>query len=44
MNRAYRNALKAREDLRKLQRDLSQLWGATGSGERPIISIKPKKK
>ncbi|WP_024510173.1 three-Cys-motif partner protein TcmP [Bradyrhizobium sp. ARR65] len=27
MNRAYRNALRQREDLRLLQRDLSQLWG-----------------
>lgn len=36
MNRAYRNALKQREDLRLLQRDLSQLWGSTGSGEKPL--------
>ena len=27
MHRAYRNALKQREDLKRLQRDLSELWG-----------------
>lgn len=36
MNRAYRNALKQREDLKLLQRDLSLLWGETGSGEKPL--------
>ncbi|WP_407192363.1 hypothetical protein [Bradyrhizobium sp. STM 3566] len=38
MNRAYRNALKAREDAKRLQRDLSRLWGSTGSGEKPARS------
>lgn len=40
MNRAYRNALRQREDLKLLQRDLSQLWGDTGSGEKPIDTDK----
>jgi three-Cys-motif partner protein len=35
MNRAYRNALKDRESLRRLQRDLQEIWGNTGSGEKP---------
>jgi three-Cys-motif partner protein len=35
MNRAYRNALKDRESLRRLQKDLHEIWGNTGSGERP---------
>ena len=35
MNRAYRNALKDRESLRRLQKDLQEIWGNTGSGERP---------
>jgi three-Cys-motif partner protein len=35
MNRAYRNALKNREELRRLQKDLSEIWGNTGSGEKP---------
>jgi three-Cys-motif partner protein len=44
MHRAYRNALKQREDVRRLQRDLSQLWGATGSGDKPVPNLKPQKK
>lgn len=36
MNRAYRNALSAREDLRRLQKDLREIWGDTGRGERPV--------
>jgi three-Cys-motif partner protein len=35
MNRAYRNALKDRESLRRLQKDLQEIWGNTGSGESP---------
>jgi three-Cys-motif partner protein len=35
MNRAYRNALKDRESLRRLLKDLQEIWGNTGSGERP---------
>lgn len=35
MNRAYRNALNNREELKRLQRDLSALWGNTGMGEKP---------
>lgn len=35
MNRAYRNALNGREDLKRLQNDLSEIWGNTGSGEKP---------
>lgn len=35
MNRAYRNALNDREALKRLQKDLSDLWGGTGSGEKP---------
>jgi three-Cys-motif partner protein len=35
MNRAYRNALSQRESLRKLQKDLPDFWGNTGSGEKP---------
>jgi three-Cys-motif partner protein len=35
MNRAYRNALKDRESLRRLQKDLQEIWGNTGGGERP---------
>lgn len=36
MNRAYRNALSERESLRRLQRDLAELWGAIGTGSNPI--------
>jgi len=36
MNRAYNNALKRREPVDKLQRDLKELWGDTGRGEKPI--------
>jgi three-Cys-motif partner protein len=35
MNRAYRNALNDREALKRLQQDLSELWGNTGFGEKP---------
>jgi three-Cys-motif partner protein len=35
MNRAYRNALNDRESLARLQKDLQELWGSTGSGDRP---------
>jgi hypothetical protein len=35
MNRAYRNALNDREGLRRLQKDLSDLWGNSGSGVKP---------
>jgi three-Cys-motif partner protein len=35
MNRAYRNALKDRESTRRLQKDLQEIWGNTGSGEKP---------
>jgi three-Cys-motif partner protein len=35
MNRAYRNALKDRESLRRLQKDLQEIWGNSGSGEKP---------
>jgi hypothetical protein len=35
MNRAYRNALKDRESIRRLQRDLQEIWGDTGRGEKP---------
>jgi three-Cys-motif partner protein len=34
MNRAYRNALKDRESMRRLQKDLQEIWGNTSSGER----------
>jgi three-Cys-motif partner protein len=40
MNRAYRNALSERESLRKLQKDLSDIWGSTGSGEKPANNPK----
>jgi three-Cys-motif partner protein len=36
MNRAYRNALKSRESIARLQRDLQEIWGHTGSGEKPM--------
>ncbi len=36
MNRAYRNALSERENLKRLQKDLKELWGDTGRGEKPI--------
>jgi hypothetical protein len=29
MNRAYLNATKERESIKRLQRDLSELWGKT---------------
>jgi three-Cys-motif partner protein len=32
MNRAYRNALSKREDLKRLQKDLQEIWGDTGNG------------
>lgn len=35
MNRAYRNALKSRESIARLQKDLEEIWGGTGSGEKP---------
>jgi three-Cys-motif partner protein len=35
MNRAYRNALKSRESIARLQKDLQEIWGHTGSGEKP---------
>jgi hypothetical protein len=35
MNRAYLNALKRREPVDRLQKDLAELWGNTGSGEKP---------
>jgi three-Cys-motif partner protein len=35
MNRAYLNALKRREPIDRLQRDLKEIWGNTGSGEKP---------
>ena len=35
MNRAYRNALKSRESIARLQKDLEEIWGETGSGEKP---------
>jgi len=35
MNRAYRHALNHRESIRRLQRDLQEIWGDTGRGERP---------
>jgi three-Cys-motif partner protein len=35
MHRAYRNALKNREPVKRLQRDLAEIWGNTGSGEKP---------
>jgi three-Cys-motif partner protein len=35
MNRAYRNALNDRESLRRLQKDLQEIWGNTGSGHKP---------
>jgi hypothetical protein len=34
MNRAYLNALKRREPLERLQKDLAEIWGDTGSGEK----------
>jgi three-Cys-motif partner protein len=36
MHRAYQNALNEREELRRLQIDLGELWGNTGRGEKPI--------
>lgn len=36
MFRAYRNALSDREELKKLQHDLAEIWGNSGSGEKPI--------
>lgn len=41
MNRAYRNALSQRESLKRLQRDLADLWGDTGRGAKPLPEIKP---
>jgi three-Cys-motif partner protein len=35
MNRAYRNALNDRESLKRLQKDLQEIWGDTGSGDKP---------
>jgi three-Cys-motif partner protein len=35
MNRAYRNALNDRETLKRLQKDLQEIWGNTGSGDKP---------
>jgi len=35
MNRAYRNALNDRESLKRLQKDLQEIWGNTGSGDKP---------
>ncbi len=35
MNRAYRNALKERESLRRLQKDLQEIWGDSGRGDKP---------
>lgn len=35
MNRAYLNALKRREPIGKLQKDLAEIWGDTGRGEKP---------
>jgi three-Cys-motif partner protein len=35
MNRAYLNALKRREPIERLQKDLAEIWGNTGSGEKP---------
>ncbi len=35
MNRAYRNAVNDRAELKRLQSDLSELWGQSGSGEKP---------
>jgi three-Cys-motif partner protein len=35
MNRAYLNALKRREPIGRLQKDLAELWGNTGSGDKP---------
>jgi hypothetical protein len=36
MHRAYRNALSEREELKRLQKDLGDLWGNTGKGEKPM--------
>jgi hypothetical protein len=35
MNRAYLNALKRREPVERLQKDLADIWGNTGSGTKP---------
>jgi three-Cys-motif partner protein len=35
MNRAYLNALKRREPIGRLQKDLAELWGNTGFGDKP---------
>jgi len=32
MHRAYRNAVSEREELKRLQHDLAELWGTSGSG------------